>query len=120
MLVEDDPVTAAILTVQLRRNGHLVLSVESAESALSSIAMLGLPDVAVVDVGLPGRDGLALLDQLRRQLCPHPFGAVVISAGPRPESAATLTDRDRFLSKPATSEDLLIAVDEVYRLGHAA
>jgi hypothetical protein len=45
---------------------------------------------------------------------------VVISAGPRPESAATLTDRDRFLSKPAASEDLLAAVDEVYRLGRAA
>ncbi len=112
MVVEDDSVTCALLSDGLRQNGHLVLAADSAESALASIATLGLPDVAVVDVGLPGRDGLALLDVLRAQRGTQPVGVVVISAGP-PPPAHRVTAADRFLAKPVSAESLLAAVDDV-------
>jgi DNA-binding response OmpR family regulator len=114
MLVEDDPVTSASLTVRLRRHEHLVLAVESAESALASIATLGLPDVAIVDIGLPGRDGLTLLELLRRQKGPNPLGVIVISAGPCPEpERLTPSARTRFLPKPLDMPALLAAIDQV-------
>ena len=114
MLVEDDPVTCAHLTVRLRSHDHLVLAVESAESALASIATLGLPDVAIVDIGLPGRDGLTLLDLLRAQRGPHPLGMIVISAGPCPEpERLTLSEWTRFFPKPLPMAELLAAVEEV-------
>jgi len=108
LLVEDDRVTCALLTEQLRRNGHLVLAVESAESALALIETLGFPDVAIVDVGLPGRDGVALLELLRERRRTHALGAVVISAGPPP---GDLTPEDVFVSKPVNIGHLLSAVD---------
>jgi two-component system response regulator GlrR len=115
MLVEDDPVTCAAITVRLRRHQHHVLAVESAESALASIATLGLPDVAIVDVGLPGRDGLTLLELLRQQMGPHPLGVIVISAGPCPDpDRLTESTRTRFLPKPIPTAALLAAVNEVW------
>lgn len=114
MLVEDDPVTCALLTVRLRRHDHFVLAVESAESALASIATLGLPDVAIVDIGLPGRDGLTLLELLHRQVGPKPLGVIVISAGPCPEPRELApSPHTRFLPKPLHMPDLLAAIDEV-------
>jgi CheY-like chemotaxis protein len=116
MLVEDDQVTATLLTVQLRRSDHLVLAVESAESALASIATLGLPDVVVVDIGLPGRDGLTLIDTLRAQARLQSLGVILISAGPPPPpDRFEITERTRFLRKPLGMDDLLAAVDDVYR-----
>jgi CheY-like chemotaxis protein len=113
MLVEDDAVTCAHLTVRLRRHEHHVLAVESAESALASIATLGLPDVAIVDIGLPGRDGLTLLELLRQQMGPHPLGVIVISAGPRPAQLVP-SPRTRFFPKPLPMTELVAAVDEVW------
>jgi len=120
MLVEDDAATCALLTVQLRRHRHLVLAVESAESALASIATLGLPDVAIVDVGLPGKDGVALLEELRQQLGRRPLGVVVMSAGPPPDPERFVPGaRERFLAKPVGMAELLAAVDEVCAAGPA-
>jgi CheY-like chemotaxis protein len=114
LLVEDDAVTQSLLRAQLERGGHVVLAVESAESAIASLEALGCPDVAVVDVDLPGRDGLALLEELHGSLCSRTAGAVVLSATDLNGSdRLDLGLRTCFLAKPVRTDQLLAAIDSM-------
>lgn len=61
LVVEDDPDIRMLLEVRLRQNGHLVLSACSGEEALTVLAERAAPDIAVLDVMMPGMNGLELL-----------------------------------------------------------
>ena len=65
LLVEDDTLLGDGIRVGLRQDGYAVDWVtqgEAAEQALATDAF----DLVVLDLGLPGRDGLSVLQQLRR------------------------------------------------------
>jgi CheY-like chemotaxis protein len=115
LVVEGDTVARTLLTSQLRTGGHIVLASESSESASALIGKLGCPDVMIVDVDLPGTDGISALQHVRHDLCPFPVGGVVISAADCPTATPPQVgpDRDVHLQKPVTASDLLRAVDDV-------
>jgi DNA-binding response OmpR family regulator len=65
LLVEDDSLVADVVASGLRDAGFVVDAVASAESADTAIATEHF-DLIVLDLGLPGRDGLQFLSTLRR------------------------------------------------------
>lgn len=65
LVVEDDPDIRTLLVARIRQMGHRVLAVGTGEDALSLVADKGAPDVAVLDVRMPGMSGLDLLTRLR-------------------------------------------------------
>ena len=69
LVVEDDPKTAAFVRRALTANGAVVDVLGNGDEALSAIGSTPY-DVVVLDIMLPGRDGLSVVRQLR-------------SAGPR-------------------------------------
>jgi CheY-like chemotaxis protein len=81
-------------------------------SALTGVAE-SQPDVVLVDLSMPGMDGLELIPRLR-QLAPAP-GIVVYTAlaGPRVEAQAFHRGADRFLKKGAPLERLREVTCEV-------
>jgi DNA-binding response OmpR family regulator len=64
LIVEDEPAIVAAVRERLTREGLAVTAAGSGETALSLLDT-GLPDLLLVDVGLPGMDGFELLRQLR-------------------------------------------------------
>ena len=62
-LVDDDKVTLAILSRSLRRRGYLVRTFQDPESAIDVLCRDG-PDIAVVDMQMPGITGIELVRQL--------------------------------------------------------
>jgi CheY-like chemotaxis protein len=67
VLVVDDNVDAAdLLGDMLRRAGHEVLVVHDPLIALGSVEEFA-PEVAVLDIGLPGMDGYELAGRMRQQ-----------------------------------------------------
>ena len=91
VLVVDDSVTIrAMLEQVLGREPDLVLvgSAADAETALQMIHSLH-PDVVTIDIAMPGRDGLALLDAIR-----HHTHAVMLTS--RAEAADDSFDRGAF------------------------
>lgn len=54
LVVDDDPDILLLVQIRLRNAGYEVYSVTNALDALAILDNLGLPDVAVLDVGLPG------------------------------------------------------------------
>ncbi|WP_200827203.1 response regulator [Thermomonospora echinospora] len=65
LLVEDDPSARAALDLALSRLGHGVISQTTGEEALQTLRARR-PEIAVLDVMLPGLDGIELCRRIRR------------------------------------------------------
>lgn len=71
LVVEDDPVVAESMVVFLELEGYRVRSAAAAEAALALIDEFK-PQVALIDIGLPGQDGYALAERIRQRAdCVH-------------------------------------------------
>jgi CheY-like chemotaxis protein len=66
LIVEDEPSISEVVGLYLRRAGFQVHTVSDGNSALSFLEKQ-LPDLVVLDVMLPGIDGLSVLRWLRDQ-----------------------------------------------------
>jgi len=114
LLVEDDDTIAAFVERGLREAGFAVDRFADGESGLE--AAIGQPyDVAVVDVMLPKRDGLSLIDDLRGRGIDTPV--LILSA------RRSVDDRvkglqaggDDYLTKPFAFAELLARVQALVR-----
>lgn len=106
LVVDDDPDLLRLLSIRLRASGYQVDAVESAESALAHMAVV-TPDLVISDVRLPGRDGLALFDEIRTT---HPGLPVILltAHGSIPDAVeATARGVFDYLTKPFDSRVLL-------------
>ena len=109
LLVDDDATVVDALAAILRDAGYQVTAARSAEDGLRR-AQRSAPDVAMVDIWLPGMDGLQLLEALKRALPRLPV--IVISGHGTIETAvrATKLGAYDFLEKPPDMERTLLAV----------
>lgn len=114
LLVEDDQTIAAFITRGLHEAGFTVDHEADGEQGLR--AALAQPfDVAIVDLMLPGRDGLSLIEELRRHRVLTPV--LILSA------RRTVDDRvrglqaggDDYLTKPFAFAELLARVQALVR-----
>lgn len=119
LLVDDDPDLLKLLSMRLTAAGHRVTSVESAEAALTQLAV-ARPQLVVSDVQLPGRDGLALFDEIRKR---HPALPVILltAHGTIPDAVeATARGVFSYLTKPFDGKALLDKVNEALALAPPA
>lgn len=101
LLVEDDPTVAEVLIGLLRLQGHHVVHVVHGLAALGAVATTPF-DAALLDLDLPGMDGLALARQLRIQGFAQPLIAVTARADAGAEPEAIEAGFDHFIRKPMT------------------
>jgi len=111
LLVEDDPTVADVLTGLLRLLGHHVVHVPHGLSALAAVATTPF-DAALLDLDLPGMDGLALARQLRVQGYTRPLIAVTARADAEAESEAMEAGFDHFIRKPMTKAMLAALLEQ--------
>ena len=71
------------------------------------------PDLVVLDVMLPGGDGLALLKRLRADPALRDIPAIVLTASPDFERAALTVGAERFFTKPFDPDELRAAVKDL-------
>ncbi|WP_342345488.1 ligand-binding sensor domain-containing protein [Pseudoxanthomonas helianthi] len=109
LLVEDDPTVAEVIAGLLRARGHRVQHVAHGLAALAEVAVQRF-DLAVLDLDLPGLDGLALARQLRAQGFAAPLLAVTARADGEAEPLAREAGFDGFLRKPVTGDMLAEAI----------
>jgi len=109
LLVEDDATVAEVITGLLHARGHQVTHAAHGLVALTETARRRF-DVALLDLDLPGLDGLALARQLRTQAFTAPLIAVTARADAEAESLAYAAGFDGFLRKPVTGDMLVEAI----------
>jgi signal transduction histidine kinase/CheY-like chemotaxis protein/sugar lactone lactonase YvrE len=105
LLVEDDPTVAEVMMGLLQARGHVVHHVPHGLAALAEAAAQRF-DLGMLDLDLPGIDGLALAQQLRAQGFNAPLLAVTARADANAEPQARAAGFDGFLRKPVTGEML--------------
>jgi signal transduction histidine kinase/ligand-binding sensor domain-containing protein/CheY-like chemotaxis protein len=105
LLVEDDAIVADVLMGMLQAQGHRVIHAGHALTAMTEIAT-GRFDIALLDLDLPGMDGLALAQHLRAQGLTMPMIAITARADSGAESEAKAAGFDAFLRKPLTGDAL--------------
>ena len=89
LVVEDSPDNMKLVTTILRLKGHVVRELTDGEGLLAALAA-ERPDLVLMDIQLPGRDGFALLEEIRRSPWPS-LRVVALTAH------AMSGDRDRAL-----------------------
>ncbi len=106
LIVEDNPDGRVSLQTLLSLWG---LTVEVAEDGIDGVekAVYWHPDVAVVDIGLPGLDGNEVARRIRLALDGHVF-LIALTAYTQPEDRRRAYESgfDAFLSKPADLDQL--------------
>ncbi len=112
LLVEDDPTVAEVIASLLRAQGHRVAHAAHGLAALADVSVARF-DLGLLDLDLPGMDGLALARQLRLQGFAQPLLAVTARADADAEQQARAAGFDGFLRKPVTGEMLAAAIDAV-------
>jgi len=128
LIVEDDDFVADAVARSLEVDSHTVQRVRDAEAAINALQAEAF-DLAVIDIGLPGTDGLSLLRRLRRD--GNAIPTLILTARDTLNDKVQALDlgADDFLSKPFEPAELVArcralvrraqgALDGVVRLGN--
>ena len=113
LLVEDDPETRSQVAHLLREHGHVVTEAADAESAIARFDAEE-PDLILLDLGLPDRDGLDVVEHVRKvQATP----ILVLSARDREADKVLALEAgaDDYLAKPFGMAELQARINAVFR-----
>lgn len=112
LVVEDNPANMKLALLLLRNVGHEVLAAIDAESGLA-LARSERPDLILMDVQLPGMDGLAATALLKQDPATASIPVVAVTA------MAMASDREKtraagcdgYISKPLRYRELYACID---------
>jgi two-component system phosphate regulon response regulator OmpR len=113
LIIDDDQKLCNLLREYLEDNGHRVITLPDGTEAVKTVQNK-VPDIIILDIMLPGRDGLEVLKEIR-----HDFSIPVIMLTAKGED----TDRivglelgaDDYLPKPFNPRELLARIRAVLR-----
>jgi two-component system, cell cycle response regulator DivK len=114
LLIEDDAASQYIYTTALNHVGFEVWQARTAERAFEFLRER-LPDVIVIDIGLPGMNGFDALERLKQDERTSAFPAIVVTVYVFPEnqSRTRRAGCDVFLKKPLEPSRL---IEEIRRM----
>ena len=116
LVVDDEPQIQRFLTVALTAAGYEVLTAETGAQALR-LAATGAPDLIVLDLGLPDRDGKEVLSEIRKF---SQTPVIILSARDREAEKIEALDlgADDYVEKPFAIGELTARLRAALR--HAA
>ncbi|MBF0248698.1 MAG: response regulator [Alphaproteobacteria bacterium] len=117
LIVEDEPNIALSLQFIMKRAGHVVRVAGDGDAALQAMAAAA-PDVVLLDIMLPKRDGLSVCEAIRANAAWKGVKILVLSAKSREsdrEKALGL-GADDYLTKPYSTRDVCDRVNRMLGL----
>jgi CheY-like chemotaxis protein len=112
LMVEDDKRIIAALNVRLRAKGYDVCAAYDATLAMTQ-AIAHQPDLALLDVSMPGGDGFVVAERLRATVATANIPIIFITALKQPglKEKAKALGAIAFFEKPFESNDLITVID---------
>lgn len=116
LIVEDEADIAELIALHLEREGHASVSVSNGLQALPA-AIQHLPDLIVLDLMLPGIDGVQIFKRLRADTRTAGIPVIILTA------KSQMTDRiaglelgaDDYLTKPFSPRELVLRISAILR-----
>jgi len=114
LVVEDNAANLKLVTMLLAHAGHTVLSAVDAETGMT-LARSQQPDLVLMDVQLPGIDGLAATALLKQDpvTAGIPIIALTAMAMKVDEEKSQVAGCDAYIAKPLRYRDLYEAIDSL-------
>jgi DNA-binding response OmpR family regulator len=109
--VDSDLDVLRLIEIKLRRAGFQVLKASDGDQGLAMV-LAHRPDVLVTEVMLPGRDGMSLVTEVRRQLgAQAPIAILLSSSGKEADIVEGLSrGADDYIIKPFSPRELIARV----------
>ncbi len=114
LVVEDDARLRGQLSRYLSDNGYRVTTAEDAAEARDRLRFLQ-PDLLVLDVMMPGENGLALTESLRSEQIDLPVLLLTARGSPEDRIAGFEAGADDYLPKPFEPRELLLRIRAMLR-----
>ncbi len=114
LAVDDDPEVRQVIVAALEKADYTVWSTESAEEALELLNDRGLPHLAIVDIRLPGLDGLALCQKIH-EISDVPI--LVLTVVDKQETVVSTIERfaEDYMIKPFNPPELAARIGRILR-----
>lgn len=113
LIVDDEPSIVELISAYLRREGYEVLTAKDGPSGFKAARQLK-PDVVVLDVMLPGMDGIELLSHLRRES--NVYVILLTARSDETDKIVGLTvGADDYLTKPFSPRELVARIKAALR-----
>ena len=116
LVVEDEAPVRDVLRFCLERAGYVVQGSANARSALREIDNY-VPDLVILDVGLPDISGLQLLHGWRHEDRTRAMPVIIVTGRGEERDRVTglRSGADDYLSKPFSRDELLARIESVFR-----
>jgi CheY-like chemotaxis protein len=107
MVVDDYPVTQRVLTFQLYKTGHQVVTANNGREAIESLVTLPI-DLLIVDLSMPEMDGISVLRHLRADSRFQTLPIIMLTGSGREQDRvlALSEGANVFLTKPTSTWEL--------------
>jgi response regulator RpfG family c-di-GMP phosphodiesterase len=115
LVVDDDPSLRLLLRTTFAAAEFAVEEADSAETA-SGVIRFWRPSVVILDIGLPGTDGIAFCRKLKRDAEGSPV-VILLTGSDNGESEAKAAGADGILHKPFSPLELLGTIDRLTGAG---
>jgi len=114
LAVEDDPDILRVIRAELERAGYEVWPAASAEDGLALVEKRGLPHLALVDILLPGMDGLTLARNLHEW---SDLPVVMLTSVGEADTVVQAIESfaEDYIRKPFNPRELVARIDRVCR-----
>jgi CheY-like chemotaxis protein len=111
LIVDDDPDIRLSLHLRLKANHYNVIFAGDGMAAIAE-ARKHMPDLIILDLGLPAGDGFSVMERLKANDSLRSIPVIVVSARNRDANVdrAMQAGAKAFLQKPADNAELLSAI----------
>ena len=114
LVIEDNPANMKLASLLLRNAGHAVLCAVDAETGLT-MARACHPDLILMDIQLPGMDGLAATALLKQDpaTIAIPVIALTAMAMKEDQEKTKVAGCDAYIAKPLRYQELYAAIEHL-------
>ncbi len=115
LILEDEEAIRAFVVLNMKRAGYETIEAASGEEALELFDKHPDIDIAVLDVMLPGIDGLEVCKTIRASN--QKIGIIMLTAKAQENDkvAGLMNGADDYVAKPFSPLELIVRVDSLYR-----
>lgn len=114
LIVEDEKLLADTLKMQLERKGFQVEAVYDGITG-AEYALLGIYDLLILDVMMPGMDGYQVARQVRAKRCATPILMLTARSSLEDRIEGLNAGADYYLTKPFDTRELLACINALLR-----